>query len=809
MFRHGLFCGLALMCMAAVAQTIPAPPKAPADVFPELRFMNTEEARAKFLPLWGTKPVEYVEAETGGYVKLPLNFTTITSERASWDIQLKADLSNARGIEFDFYCADLESASQLIAYLRSGNGWYRISFGVKHIGRWQHVVLSKSNASMEGSPDGWGKISTLRVSAWRNQTDYDSVAAIANIKPAVQNADVLVIMAASCVSPTDPESRGYASYAAAFAQSLEDLGIETYTTSDLDVTDMALQKTKIAVLPYNPRVPEGLVDKLDAFVKRGGKVIACYNIAAGVDKLLGIKRIGWQRSAQGRFQGMKATADAILMQPDIAYQASPHTTVAELAGPGKVIAKWCEPDGTDSGLAAATATPAGVFLGHVWFDGSGKNVKQFLLSLVNYLAPDIWKKSAANWLEAIGVIENYTGLEDIRAKFAKDTSAEAKAALDAAFELREKARGALAEARWVECIKLCEDAQNKVIEALCRQVKPVEGEQRGFWCHSAFGLPGNNWDESIKFLADNGFNTILPNMLWGGMAYYKSDVLPTYANYAKQGDQVRQCLDACKKYGVKCHVWKVNWNMGTHLDKAFVERMKAEKRTQVLFNGEQKDTWLCPSNPLNRRQEADAMLELVRNYPDLDGIHFDYIRYPDGSSCFCDGCRARFEERIGRKVENWPADTRSDALKDEWLQFRRDNITALVKLVHDEAKALRPTIQISAALFGNWLSDRDGVGQDWELWCRNGWLDFACPMDYVDSAVAFKGKVKRQIAWAHDVKLCPGIGLSCWTKPQDPLNMIEQIQTVRELGLKGYTVFNFDNYARVVLPMVHLGCTSK
>ena len=809
MSRRVLWCGLALMCVATVAQTIPVPPKAPADVYPGLRFKNTEEARAVFHPMWGTKPVEYVEASTGGYVKLPLNFTTITSERASWDIRLKADLSDARGIEFDFYCADLDSASQLCAYLRSGNGWYRVYFGVKHIGRWQHVVPSTSNANMEGTPDGWGKIDTMRISAWRSQADYDSVAAIANIRPSVQNADVLVIMAASCVSPKDSESKGYASYAAAFSQSLNDLGIDAYTTSDLDVTEQALRKTKIAVLPYNPRLPEGLHGKLDAFVKRGGKVVACYNIAKGVDQLLGIRRIGWQRSAQGRFLGMKATADAIPMQPDIAYQASPHTTVAELAGPGKVIARWCEPDGTDSGLAAAIATPSGVFLGHVWFDGSGRNVKQFLLSLVNYLAPDIWKKSAANWLEAIGVIENYTGLEDIRSMFAKDASMEAKSALAAAFELREKARGALAEARWVECIKLCEDAQSKVIEALCRQVKPVEGEQRGFWCHSAFGLPGNNWDESIKFLADNGFNTILPNMLWGGMAYYKSDVLPTYANYAKQGDQVRQCLDACKKYGVKCHVWKVNWNMGSHLDKAFVEKMKAEKRTQVLFNGEQKETWLCPSNPLNRRQEADAMLELVRNYPDLDGIHFDYIRYPDSDSCFCDGCRARFEERIGRKVENWPADTRSDALKNEWLQFRRDNITALVKLVHDEAKALRPTIQISAALFGNWMSDRDGVGQDWELWCRNGWLDFACPMDYVDSAVAFKGKVKRQIAWAHGVKLCPGIGLSCWTKPQDPLNMIDQIQAVRDLGLKGYTVFNFDNYARAVLPSLRLGCTSK
>ncbi|MBR5025769.1 MAG: hypothetical protein IKX48_11930, partial [Victivallales bacterium] len=531
MNRHSLWCGLALFCLAVVAQTIPAPPKAPADVFSELRFKNTEEARAKFLPMWGTQPVEWIEAETGGYVKLPLNFKTVTSERASWDIQLKADLANARGIEFDFYCADLDSASQLCAYARSGNGWYRIYFGLRHIGRWQHVVLSKSNAGMEGNPDGWGKIDTLRISAWRNQDEYDSVAAIANIRPSVQNADVLVIMAASCVSPKDPESKGYASYAAAFAQALADLGIDAYTTSDLDVTEQALQKTKIAVLPYNPRLPDGLFEKLDAFVKRGGKVIACYTMPAGMEKLLGVKTISWTRSSQGRFQGMKATADALPMQPDIAYQGSPHSRVVEPTGDGKIIAKWVEPDGTDSGLAAATVTPAGVFLGHVWFDGSGRNMRQFLLSIVNYLAPDIWRKSASNWLENIGVIENYTGLEDIRARFPKDAPAEAKAALNAAFELREKGRKALNDNQLLECITLCENAQDKVIEALCRQAKPVEGEQRGFWCHSAFGLSGNNWDESIKFLADNGFNTILPNMLWGGMAYYKSDVLPTYANY--------------------------------------------------------------------------------------------------------------------------------------------------------------------------------------------------------------------------------------------------------------------------------------
>ena len=64
---------------------------------------------------------------------------------------------------------------------------------------------------------------------------------------------------------------------------------------------------------------------------------------------------------------------------------------------------------------------------------------------------------------------------------------------------------------------------------------------------------------------------------------------------------------------------------------------------------------------LSKEQYADfitkleSMLELVRKYH-VDGIHFDYIRYPDLSGCYCPRCREKFEARIGRKVEQWPAE---------------------------------------------------------------------------------------------------------------------------------------------------------
>ena len=89
-----------------------------------------------------------------------------------------------------------------------------------------------------------------------------------------------------------------------------------------------------------------------------------------------------------------------------------------------------------------------------------------------------------------------------------------------------------------------------------------------------------DWDAAIRRLAENGFTAILPNMLWGGVAFYPSAVLPVAPEVATRGDQIAQCLAACRKHGVQIHVWKVNWNLGS-APKEFVERMRREGRLQA------------------------------------------------------------------------------------------------------------------------------------------------------------------------------------------------------------------------------------
>ena len=174
--------------------------------------------------------------------------------------------------------------------------------------------------------------------------------------------------------------------------------------------------------------------------------------------------------------------------------------------------------------------------------------------------------------------------------------------------------------------------------------------------------------------------------------------------------------------------------------------MVAANRVQVNARGERKTRWLCPSHPANQRLEIEAMVELAKK--GVDGIHFDYIRYPDGGHCFCDGCRRRFEKRLGRRVADWPAALRDENppadLKEAWKDFRCANISAVVKGVAERVHRECPGVQVSAATFRNASSDPYEVGQDWRAWCRAGWLDFVCNMDYEDSAAMFRSQVTLQ-----------------------------------------------------------------
>lgn len=792
----------------AVAQEIPPPPQADSKPFPEWRALtDTAAAQKMFAPMSGTLPAEWA---AGGYVRLPVNFVGTRHERVSWDIRVKADLRLARGVQFDFFCRDLAPFSSFSLYFQSGGGWYHANFSPEKSGAWQRIVVDKADTRIEGPGGGWGKVDAIRLSGWRSR-DTDTECAIANIGLAGGKPEALVVRADSNVTQAGGESQGLSEYASTVSSTFDALGVASAQVADTDLAPDLLADVKLVVLPYNPQVPKAAADLLRGFVGRGGKLLVCYSLSGGIDDLLGLKATDSVVTEGNPFSGYSRTPQGLKTQPAFAPQASWRTTVVKPADgkEARVLAVWRDGKGKDTETPAVTLTPAGAFVGHVWFHASSEESLALMRAVVGELVPDVWRQTAEKAFARIGATGGADSFKSFREALLENAPVPARRALADAVKARGEAERLLKAGRWSESVDASKLATTAAARAWFLSQTPRKGEHRAFWCHSAFGLGAKDWDESIRHLKENGFNAILPNMLWAGTAYYPSKFLPEYGELASKGDQIAQCLAACKKYGVKCHVWKVNWNTGGRAPKAFIEKMTAEGRVQKLYSGALKPEWLCPSNPTNQTLEVDSMLEVVRTY-EVDGVHFDYIRYPDNDACFCDGCRARFEAVLGQAVAHWPEDTRKvEAVRQKWLDFRRSNIDAVVRRVSEEARKIRPGVQISAAVFSNWPTDRDGVGQDWKLWCDNGWLDFVCPMDYMDSNTLFRNTVSAQKAYAGKVPLYPGIGLSCWKDPHDAAKLAGQVMIVRELDVPGFTVFNYDANAEAVLPSLRLGVTAE
>ena len=272
-----------------------------------------------------------------------------------------------------------------------------------------------------------------------------------------------------------------------------------------------------------------------------------------------------------------------------------------------------------------------------------------------------------------------------------------------------------------------------------------------------------------------------------------------------KGDQLAECLTAAKKHGLAVHVWRVNWRLNWRAQKEYRKKLEDAGRLQRDTKGETLP-WLCPSSEENRNLERDAMLEIVRNYA-VDGVHFDYIRYPGQDGCYCGRCRATFEKRIGAKVARWPWDVRDGGPHHQaYLQFRRENITAVVAAVAEGARKIRPGVKVSAAVFWNWTTARGHVGQDWKLWVEKGYLDFACPMQYTPDSVVFADMTAKTRKWtAGKCPLMPGIGATLGQRPEVTLR---QVQLARQAGADGFVLFNYQTHlAGKYLPLLRLGAT--
>jgi uncharacterized lipoprotein YddW (UPF0748 family) len=362
------------------------------------------------------------------------------------------------------------------------------------------------------------------------------------------------------------------------------------------------------------------------------------------------------------------------------------------------------------------------------------------------------------------------------------------------------------------------------------------GETRGLWVVRHTMTSPEAIRDLVRRAKTNGFTDLIVQVRGRGDAYYNSQLEPRAEDLVNQPgdfDPLALVIEEGHKVGVKVHAW-INIYLVANID------VLPQARDHVIYKhpewimaprGVAGDLYrLDPKSPeyLNRivsytknnRQELEGLfvtpahsevqdnifniwMDIATKYA-VDGLHFDYVRYPNPQFDFSRPSLDRFKEDIDKKLTPSEREALDKAFArdvlvyatrfpEQYSQFQRRQVTGLVERIYKGIKAAKPNIQISAAVFAN---DEDAARtryQDWKVWLTQGWLDVVCPMAYTPETESFRKQIANAINHSAGRKVWGGIG----AYKQTADGAIEKIQVGRQLGVNGFILFSYDSSIQV------------
>ncbi len=292
-------------------------------------------------------------------------------------------------------------------------------------------------------------------------------------------------------------------------------------------------------------------------------------------------------------------------------------------------------------------------------------------------------------------------------------------------------------AAWLcACIVLVSCIQHP---APCAAQPASKYEMRAAWVATIGGIdwPPRSRDAEeqrralVSILDDlhrKNFNAVFFQVRTKGTVFYRSEREPWASELSGTvgkdpgWDPLAFAVAEAHKRGMELHAW---WNAAKISGKengsgnASASRLVRQHPEWVHLVDD--EWWLDLGNPDARAYTETCAMECARSY-DIDGIQFDYLRYPgtgiDDAELF---------RRYGAGME-----------RDEW---RRSNITAFVRDLYRALQKEKPRLKIGSTPIGIYTSipgaqssfnGFDGVYQDSRRWLREKIHDYVAPQIYWD-----------------------------------------------------------------------------
>ncbi len=325
-----------------------------------------------------------------------------------------------------------------------------------------------------------------------------------------------------------------------------------------------------------------------------------------------------------------------------------------------------------------------------------------------------------------------------------------------------------------------------------RRGEAAAPQLRAFWVdafHPGIKTPAQT-DQLIADARRAGANTLIVQVRRRGDGYYRDSVEPVASDVAAGYDPLADLISKAHATGLKIHGWVVTlpiWKDGyAQPDRGHVWyshgpsssgadnwlNVQDDGRTGDCEGPNQCSYFLDPGHPAAADYTVKVLLRLVTSY-DLDGLHLDYIRYPSPRFGYNPVSVQRFQQETGRGDRPAPADP-------QWMQWRRDQVTNLVKRIYLNMIAQKPAMELSVAAIAWGGGPPNGdfhqsspflrTLQDWAGWLEAGYIDWALPMAY------FKQRDAQQRGWyndwvdwtkSHQGRRAAAIGIGAWLNTPD------------------------------------------
>jgi uncharacterized lipoprotein YddW (UPF0748 family) len=279
-------------------------------------------------------------------------------------------------------------------------------------------------------------------------------------------------------------------------------------------------------------------------------------------------------------------------------------------------------------------------------------------------------------------------------------------------------------------------------QALIAQVDPPEIRAAWVYGFNSEFSSASATTTTINNLADNNFNIVIPEVRKQGDAYYNSAYEPWASDVATGYDPLLDMVNKAHARNMEVYPWIVTYRIwptsgtppNTHIWKLHPEwAMKNSSGSTV--DGNYYD--LDPGVPGVQDYLSKVVIDIISKY-DVDGFNFDYIRYPTYTWGYNAISKARFTSETGYA----PPTTYnlSDPHWVAWSEWRKQQVTDLVKKCYLEAMWRKPHIKMTADTIG-WMGNDPNVDfhstraytevfQDAKTWMEQGFIDMNILMNY-------------------------------------------------------------------------------